>query len=342
VVRKLAAAALLCVVLSPSSSAVASSDIGVVAFTSDRDGNSEIYTSRIDGIGQTNLTRNPAVDQSPAFSAKGDKIAFISDRDGRMDVWVMNADGSDAHKVTTGDGNTSDAEPSWSPDGTKLAFSSSRSGDGWHLFIVDLATGAITRLTSGWGVSPAWSPDGTRIAYADGNAIKLIDADGMNDRFLTCACLGPEGSPTWSPSGGNIVFGRYDQDWQTTNVRQLYIMSANGGDALPITSGAYYHGHPSFSPDGSMLVFQRQDGAFGSPELYAMRLSDLSPWPSVTSPGRNFVPSWGRTFVAPPPPPPPADTPTRRPPAARSARPPHPTPRPAARTRSPRGWRRSG
>jgi hypothetical protein len=56
-----------------------------------------------------------------------------------------------------------------------------------------------------------------------------------------------------------------------------------------------------------MLVFQRQDGAFGAPELYAMNLADLTPWPAVTGPGRNFVPSWGRTFMAPPPPAP-ADT----------------------------------
>jgi hypothetical protein len=72
---------------------------------------------------------------------------------------------------------------------------------------------------------------------------------------------------------------------------------------VPLTSGAYYYGHPAFSPDGSMLVVQRQEGALGNPELYVMNLGDLVPYPSVTGPGRNFAPSWGPTFVAPPPPP---------------------------------------
>ena len=305
---KTLAAALACLVLFPASAAA--SDIGVIAYTSDRDGNPEVYTSRVDGYGQTNLTQNPAVDQSPAFSAQGDRIAFISNRDGRMDVWVMNVDGSNPQKVTTGDPNTSEAEPAWSPDGTTLVFSSTRAGDGaWHLFTVDVASGAVTRLTTGWGVQPAWSPDGTRIAYTGASdLIHVMNADGTNDYVLNACCLGPEGSATWSPSGGNIVFGRYDSDWQTTNIRQLYIEPATGGTPIPITSGAYYYGHPAFSPDGSMLVFQRQEGAFGSPELYFMKLSDLVPYPSVTGPGANFVPAWGPTFVPPAPPPPPPDT----------------------------------
>jgi len=58
-----------------------------------------------------------------------------------------------------------------------------------------------------------------------------------------------------------------------------------------------------------MLLFQRQQGAFGSPELYYMMLSDLVPYPSVTGPGRNFVASWGPTFTPAPPPPPADDTP---------------------------------
>jgi Tol biopolymer transport system component len=298
-------AALLLLVLALPASAAATGDIGRIAYTSDRDGNDEIYSARIDGFGEANLTQNPAADWSPAWSAEGGRIAFGSDRDGRHDIWVMNADGSDQHKVTSGDGSSSDAEPAWSPDGTSIVFASSRPfGQQWHLWVLELASGNLRQLTPGWGVSPSWSPDGTHVAYDGGGLIKVIDADGGDDRFLTACCLGPEGSPVWSPDGGAIVFGRYEEDWQTTNVRQLYFATATGGNVQPITFEAAYHGHPSFSPDGSMLVFQRQVGAFGNPELYFMSLTDLVPHPSVIGPGRNFVPSWGPTFVGSPPPPP--------------------------------------
>jgi Tol biopolymer transport system component len=303
--RKLAAVLLVLLAL-PSSAAAATNDIGRIAYTTDRDGNNEIYAARVDGDGETNLTNNPATDQSPAWSADGSKIAFVSDRNGRMDLWVMNWDGSDQHKVTDGNPSSSDADPAWSPDGTSIAFASSRPwGDAWHVWVLDVATGSVRQLTGGWGVSPSWSPDGTRLTFDGGGVIHVIDADGRSDVQITPPGLPPAGSPVWTPWGGDIVFGRYDDDWQTTNVRQLYIQSLYGGDAVPVTSGPYYHDHASFSPDWSFMVFQRQEGVFGSPELHYMRLSESVAYPSVTGPGRNFVPSWGLTYAAPPPPTPP-------------------------------------
>jgi Tol biopolymer transport system component len=305
--RKLAAL-VVCLLALPSSAAAVTNDIGRIAYTSDRDGNSEIYAARVDGYGETNLTNDPATDQSPAVSADGSRIAFVSDRDGRMDVWVMDADGSEQHRVTTGDPSSADADPAWSPDGASIAFASSRpDGQAWHVWTLDVASGSLRQLTAGWGVSPSWSPDGTRLVYDGGGQIHLVDADGSGDLRITPSGLPPAGSPVWAPWGGDIVFGRYDDDWQTTNVRQLYVMSLYGGEAQPITSGPYYHDHPSFSPDWSLMVYQLQEGAFGSPELYYVNLSQGVPYPAVTSPGRNFAPSWGPTYVAPPPPPP-ADT----------------------------------
>jgi TolB protein len=301
VLRKLGVLS-FCLLVLPTSAGMAATDYGRLAYTSDRDGNYEIYSSRIDAPGETNLTRNSATDQSPAWSANGSQIAFVSDRVGRMDIWAMDWDGSNAHQVTFGEPGSSDFEPTWSPDGQKLAFTSSRGG-GYHLWTIDLATGALRQLTPGWGTAPAWSPDGRRIAYDGGGAIRVIDTDGGSDHQLTyCDCTGPEGSPTWSRDGSFIIFGRYDDDWQSTNVRQLYFVQANGGPSIPITSGPYFYGHPSFSPDGSLLVFQRQEGAGANPELYVMPLSGSEQYPQVIGPGRNFLPSWGPTFAPAPPP----------------------------------------
>ena len=307
--RKPAALAVcLLALLLPSSASALESDIGRIAYTTDRTGDYEIFSARVDGFGEENLTNDPGVDQSPALSADGSRIAFVSDRAGRMDLWVMNWDGSDQHQVTSGDPSSSDFEPAWSPDGRQLVFSSSRGDGSWHLWTVDLADGSLRQLAAGWGTQPSWSPDGARIAYSGLSEIRVVNADGSDDHQLTyCACTASAGSAAWSRDGSFLVFGRYDEDWQSTNARQLYYVAAHGGEGLPLTSGSFYNDHPTFSPGGSMLLFQRQQGAFLSPELYYMSLSDLTPYPSVTGPGRNFLPSWGPTAA--PPPPPTDDTP---------------------------------
>jgi len=73
---------------------------GKIAFHSDRDGNLEIYVMDADGSGQTNLTNNPALDFTPAWSSDGSKIAFVSDRDGNSEVYVMDAIGSGQTNLT--------------------------------------------------------------------------------------------------------------------------------------------------------------------------------------------------------------------------------------------------
>jgi dipeptidyl aminopeptidase/acylaminoacyl peptidase len=303
--RKLAVL-LFCLLALPASASAGTTDYGRVAYVTDRNGNDEIYSTRIDTyFDESNLTNNPADDRSPAYSADGSRIAFVSDRDRRSDLWVMNWDGSNPHKITTGDTGSSDADPAWSPDGQKIAFSSSR-GAGSHLWIVNLADGSLRQLTTDAGTSPAWSPDGSRIAYAGNGAIRVVAADGSDDHQLTyCFCAGAAGSPTWSRDGSYLIFARDDDG--SSNVRQLYFVTASGGGGIggiPITTGAYNYDHPTFSPDGSLLAFQRQDAAGGNAELYM----ELGPgadtqFPVVTGPGRNFSPSWGLKYQPPPPPP---------------------------------------
>jgi TolB protein len=71
-----------------------------LAFTTDRDGNAEVYTMNSDGSGLRRLTDNPAFDGDVAWSADGRKLAFVSDRDGSWGVYVMNPDGSGQRALT--------------------------------------------------------------------------------------------------------------------------------------------------------------------------------------------------------------------------------------------------
>jgi Tol biopolymer transport system component len=86
----------------------------MLAFVSERDGNSEIYVMNVDGTGLLRLTNDAGRDVDPAWSPDGKRIAFASNRAGSSDIYVMNADGSNVVRRTqTG---SSDA-PAWSPDG---------------------------------------------------------------------------------------------------------------------------------------------------------------------------------------------------------------------------------
>src|SRR5437870_978067 len=95
-----------------------------LAFTTNRDGNDEIYVTDASGTDVLNLTNNPANDDWPSWSPDGSKIAFHTDRNGNYEVYVMNADGTGLVNLTN---NTAfDGEPVWSPDGSKIAFDSDR------------------------------------------------------------------------------------------------------------------------------------------------------------------------------------------------------------------------
>src|SRR5436309_6183067 len=114
---------------------------GNIAFTSDRDGNREIYVMNADGTNQVRLTNNSVVDDHPTWSPDGAKIAFVSERPaGGFAIFVMNADGTNKVEITPV--NYLVNQPnwfsdfwsmSWSPDGSRIAFQ-----DNWDIFVVNL------------------------------------------------------------------------------------------------------------------------------------------------------------------------------------------------------------
>ena len=98
-------------------------DAGIL-FSSDRNGNLEIYTKKADDTTWVNLSMNKAGDNWPVWSPDGNKIVFQSTRAGKLDVWIMNKDGSDQKRLTTRSDH--DYLPSFTPDGTRITFISWR------------------------------------------------------------------------------------------------------------------------------------------------------------------------------------------------------------------------
>jgi WD40-like Beta Propeller Repeat len=144
-----------------------------IAFSSNRDGNIEIYTMNADGTGQTNITNNPAFDGEPAWSPDGAKIAFMTNRDDpdpdicfpcNYEIYTMNPDGTGQTNITNN--LASDAAPAWSPDGTKIAFTSARDGNG-EIYTMNADGTGQTKITNNpaHDQAPAWSPDGAKIAF---------------------------------------------------------------------------------------------------------------------------------------------------------------------------------
>jgi hypothetical protein len=170
---------------------------------------SEIWLMDADGDHQVQLTNNSVRDSNPAFSSTG-MIAFESNPNNNIDIYSMDP-ATPASPVRLTDDTSADVEPTWSPDGTKVAFASHRTGGG-DIYVTQgnaLATPArFTTNTTEADFSPAWSPDGTKIAFrsnrtSSNNDIWVMDSvdsntngDGDNvTRFTDNA--GSEGSPDW-------------------------------------------------------------------------------------------------------------------------------------------------
>jgi len=161
---------------------------------------------------------------------------------------------------------TPEWDPSWSPDGQRLAFRGYyATGDGaYAIYVVDADGCHLTRLpgTDG-GLTPTWAPDGTQLAFGPGR-IQVINADGshlhaitnggqeVNDRWT-------DSQPVWS-STGQIAFVRTPHN---STAGQVYTMAPDGSQLTAITHGHTGFAEPAWSPDGSQIAMVAV--SYGSP-----------------------------------------------------------------------------
>jgi Tol biopolymer transport system component len=135
---------------------------GLIAFSTDRDGVSEIYVVRPDGTGLRNLTRSPAREGIAMWSPARRQLAFWSDRDGESGIYTMNADGSGVRKLFTMPPDT--YYWAWAPDERNFAFTSRRDGN-QDIYVMGFDGGPWRNIsdhpaTLEYGT--AWSPDSRR------------------------------------------------------------------------------------------------------------------------------------------------------------------------------------
>lgn len=176
-------------------------------------------------------------------------IVYRSDESGNQDIWIINTNGTGKMNLTadfTGD----DGDPNFSPDGTKILFTSDRDGDN-ELYTMDLTGGNVVQLTMNTGddIYPAWSHDGTKIAYSDEGNIAVMDANGQNAMTLTSGGL--DFSPSWSPNGSQIAYHAMAGNFE------IFVMGSDGSNPTNISMNAAAEEYPAWSPDGSKIVFRR-------------------------------------------------------------------------------------
>jgi TolB protein len=154
-------------------------------FTSTRNGNSDIYSSTLDGKDVRRLTNDPAIDVSPACGPGG-QIAFVSSRHGGPQIFTMSASGGAAKRITY-KGNYNQT-PAWCTDSDSplIAFTGRSDGD-FDVFTINLKTGRYSRLTQGQGTNkdPAFSPDCRMVAFASSRGgIFISNPDGLNQNLV--------------------------------------------------------------------------------------------------------------------------------------------------------------
>jgi TolB protein len=180
-----------------------------LAFTSERDGNPEIYVMhtaclhtsiRCQDADAIRLTNNPFVDDQAAWSPDSRQIIFQSNRDGDFEIYSMNRDGSQPRRLTNNPRR--DLQPNWSPDGSTIAFISERDINA-ELYLMNVDGSQPSRMTTTpeFEFTPQWSPDGEQILFqriAAGSDFEtyIMGKDGQHVQRLTTVQMFLQ-NPVW-------------------------------------------------------------------------------------------------------------------------------------------------
>lgn len=187
------------------------------------------------------------------------KIAFVGNPTGHKEIYVCEYDGHHARQLTF---DKSIAQlPRWSPDGKKLLYNSYKDG-GTHLYLRDMASGALRRVSSreGLNIGAAWAPDGRHFALTLSPAgdpdIFLLNLEGKIVRRLTDH-WGIDVSPTFSPDGKKIAFVS-----NRSGSPQIYVADLDRGTQERITFEGRYNTSPTWSALDRIAFTSMRDGRF--------------------------------------------------------------------------------
>ncbi len=228
-----------------------------IIFTSDRDGNLEIYSVEVRAGGETNLTNSQADEFSARLSPNKRMVAFLSGAEDATALEVMRIDGTERAAMTQAGAARSTQR--WSPKGDRIAFAESQATTtGIYMATIESATVALLTTVPGHEVGD-WSRDGDKVAFAvrggPDEGIYVRNPDGVNEFRVT---NNPDYSPIWSPDSSKLAFIS-ERDGNP----ELYVMDSDGSNVKRLTETDASEYDISWSPNGQKIVFvsERDDNA---------------------------------------------------------------------------------
>jgi TolB protein len=219
-----------------------------VVFSSDRSGAFQLWEVPAAGGPARRLRTNAATEWQADLSRDG-RLAFLSDLDGPEALWVGDRQGASARKLVEHGRRSILGNPSWSPDGRRIAFSSNHRV-GHQIWVVEVATGKQERISSlgDGGCEPRFSPDGRHVVHVSrghmGEHSRLVERDlesGTTRVLVDWPALNYD--PAYSPDGGELAFAS-----NITGEYAVYRQRLSDGRAWRVTFGSGEARYPDYAP----------------------------------------------------------------------------------------------
>jgi Tol biopolymer transport system component len=257
---------------------------GHIAFTSNRDGNREIYVVAADGTGVLRLTNNKAYDDQPSLTPDGTQVVFCSNRDGNTELYVVGVDGKNLKRLTNT--NYPEGDPSFAPDGQSILYTSMVEGDK-DIWRYNLATGKSEKVIGGEGdQSMARELVDGAIVYVQGGGEEIMLWDGGAAKLLG-GSPNLDTMPAPSPDGKAVYFvsnrkGDYD----------IYVINRDGTGERELVALPSLEGRPTPSPDGKYLALTSDMD--GDLDIYVFTVAGEKVAAVTANDGlEDYEPSWG-------------------------------------------------
>ncbi len=225
------------------------------------------------------LTDLPGQEFFPSLAPDGQSVVYArhSQAQGDLDIYQQAVGARTAVNLTAGS-PSADFQPAFSPDGARIAFRSSRNGEG--IFVMQGDGSQVTQLTDA-GFNPAWSPDGREIVLADEitwdfegrmtyphtSRLWAVNVETRARRIITTH---DAVQPNWSPHGQRVAFWSVRKGGH----RDIWTVAAAGGAPVPVTDDAYVDWNPVWSPTGEQLYFLSNRG--GEMNLWRVALDETT------------------------------------------------------------------
>ena len=282
----------------------------------DQNGKGEIPNPTLDVEGETQgvwlvsldggAPRHIGDGREEAIAPAGDRIAYVKSGE----IWSASLrDTAAATQLMHTRGRASQLR--WSPDGSKLAFTSRR-GDHNFIGVYDVATKSLRYLSPSvdWDSWPIWSPVGKRVAFireatssrvpefgprrtATPWSIIVADATTGVGHEIWRAKEGPGSAFRRIVSSAQLMWGQGDRivfPWEGDGWTHLYAVSANGGEATLLTPGDFEVEHVSFAPDRASVIYSSNQGDIDRRHIWRVALSGGKPTAITSGTGIEWSP----------------------------------------------------